>query len=218
VAISAFLLVCALSFLLGSIPFGLIVGRLFFRTDIRATGSGNVGAANALRAYGKGGAALVLVLDILKGFVPVAVTLGARAQAPPDATAFIHGLAVAAGFCALLGHCYSPWLGFRGGKGVATHLGVVFALSWPAGLAFIAVWAAVALSTGYSSAGSLAATLLSALTLWAVVGRTGLAYGVAAAIVIVWRHRENIERLRTGAEHRIRGQSRAAGHERREPT
>ena len=191
---------CVLAFFFGSIPFGLVVGRAFFRTDIRASGSGNIGAANALRAYGRGGALAVLLLDALKGFVPAAVPFGVAAlggSAPAT-------VAAAAGFAALLGHCYSPWLGFRGGKGVATHLGVLFALAWPVGVAFIAVWAVAALSTAYSSVGSLTATVLSIAGLWLVLGPVGLAYGVAAAAVIVWRHRENLARLRDGSENRMR--------------
>jgi len=184
-----------LGFLIGSIPFGLIVGRLFYHTDIRGSGSGNIGAANALRTFGKAGAFAVLVLDALKGFTPAEAWLVA-----------IHWYTVAlvpaalGGLAALLGHCYSPWLHFRGGKGVATHLGVLFALSWPVGLLFIGVWALAALSTGYSSAGSLLATLVSAVALWFAAGPAGLAYGVAAALVIFWRHRENIARLRAGTE------------------
>lgn len=191
---------CVLAFLFGSIPFGLVVGRAFFRTDIRASGSGNIGAANALRAYGRGGALAVLLLDALKGFVPAAVPFGVAALGGGAPAA----VAAAAGFTALLGHCYSPWLGFRGGKGVATHLGVLFALAWPVGVAFIAVWAVAALSTAYSSVGSLTATVLSIAGLWLVLGPMGLAYGVAAAAVIVWRHRENLARLRDGSENRMR--------------
>ena len=194
---------CIGAFFLGSIPFGIIVGKLLFRKDIRASGSGNIGAANALRTLGKSGAALVLLLDAAKGFVPAGVPMLAAQSAPMEARALFNVIAAAAGFAALLGHCYSPWLRFRGGKGVATHLGVLFALSWPVGLLFIVVWAAAALSSGYSSAGSLVATLVSAAALWMALGPVGLGYGAAAAAVIVWRHRENIARLRMGTEHRM---------------
>ena len=195
-AVTALFVVAA--FLLGSIPFGVVVGRLFFHSDIRRSGSGNIGAANALRTFGKGGALAVLMLDALKGFAPAWWALLDYAP-PPVAMA----VAALGGFAALLGHCYSPWLGWRGGKGVATHLGVVFALSWQSGLAFIVAFAIAALPTGYSSLGSLTATVVAAASLWYFVGPAGLAYGLAAGAVIFWRHRENIARLREGKEHRM---------------
>ena len=191
------------AFAIGSIPFGVIIGRLFYRIDIRASGSGNIGAANALRTFGRVGALSVLVLDALKGFVPVALVMTFGARWGAQAAASVLLLAGIAGFAALLGHCYSPWLRFRGGKGVATHLGVLLALSWPIGLLFIATWAVAALSSGYSSAGSLLATLVSAVGLWLALGPIGLVYGAAAAIIIFWRHRDNLARLRTGSEHRM---------------
>jgi glycerol-3-phosphate acyltransferase PlsY len=193
---------CMLAFAAGSIPFGVLVGRIFYGTDLRKAGSGNIGAANALRTLGTAGALAVLALDALKGFVPAAavLALGARSVAEPQLVSLIAG---AAGFAALLGHCFSPWLHFHGGKGVATHLGVAFALAWPAGLVFMAVWAAVALWSGYSSAGSLVATLSSTVALWLVAGPSGLVYGACASLVIFWRHRENIARLRAGTENTL---------------
>lgn len=198
------------SFLFGSIPFGLVVGRLFYGIDIRKSGSGNIGAANALRTFGKGGALGVLVLDALKGYLPTILTLkalsphGASISSPIGPSEVLAGIALGvsafAGFAALLGHCYSPWLWFRGGKGVATHLGVTFALSWQSGLIFIAAWLLAAVPTGYSSLGSLVATAVTVLTLWYVAGPAGLGYGLLAVIVIFWRHRENIARLRAGTE------------------
>jgi acyl phosphate:glycerol-3-phosphate acyltransferase len=195
------------SFAIGSIPFGIVIGRVFFRTDIRQAGSGNIGAANALRTLGRAGAFAVLLLDALKGFVPA--FFGPMLILGPETSPFAQGpwavLGAVAGFCALLGHCYSPWLRFRGGKGVATHLGVTFALAWPVGLGFIAVWLAAGLGSGYSSVGSLAATLASAVALWVIVGPAGLTYGVAAGLVVFARHRENLARLRAGTENPIRG-------------
>jgi glycerol-3-phosphate acyltransferase PlsY len=192
----------SLAFIAGSIPFGVLVSRLFFGTDLRRAGSGNIGAANALRTLGAPGALAVLALDALKGFAPTAAVqrIGYEGPAAPSSVALVAG---AVGFAALLGHCFSPWLGFRGGKGVATHLGVTFALAWPSGIVFIAVWAAVALTSGYSSAGSLGATLASAVALWLLRGPAGLAYGAAAALVIFGRHRENIARLRAGTENTL---------------
>jgi glycerol-3-phosphate acyltransferase PlsY len=183
-----------IGFFIGSIPFGVLIAQVFFRTDIRKSGSGNIGAANALRTLGKSGAIAVLFLDALKGFVPAWLALSFFTEPAGPRVAAI------AGFAALLGHCYSPWLNWRGGKGVATHLGVTFALSWQSGLIFIAAWLAAALPSGYSSLGSLVATTAAALALWYFAGPAGLAYGVAAAAVIFWRHRENIARLRTGTE------------------
>jgi len=180
------------AFLVGSIPFGVVVGRALFHTDIRHSGSGNIGAANALRTFGIPGAIAVLLLDSLKGFAP---TMAVIWLAVP-----IIGAAEVAGLAALVGHCYSPWLGWRGGKGVATHLGVVFALSWESGLAFMAAFIIATAPTGYSSVGSLTATVVAALALWYFAGPAALCYGLVAGALIFWRHRENIARLRAGTE------------------
>ncbi|MGA2395450.1 MAG: glycerol-3-phosphate 1-O-acyltransferase PlsY [Candidatus Lustribacter sp.] len=178
------------AFFIGAIPFGIVVSRLFFRRDLRAEGSGNIGAANALRSLGKGGAIAVLVLDGLKGALPV---VAGRALDGP-------ALAAVAAFAAIAGHCFSPFLGFRGGKGVATHFGAVIAFAWPAGAIFAAVWLAVVLVTGYSSAGSLLATLAMIPALWLWAGPTAGLYAVAAALLITYMHRGNIARLRAGTE------------------
>jgi acyl phosphate:glycerol-3-phosphate acyltransferase len=178
------------AFFIGAIPFGLVVSRLFFRRDLRAEGSGNIGAANALRSLGKGGAVAVLLLDALKGALPV-VAGGALDGA---------ALAATAAFAAILGHCFSPFLGFHGGKGVATNFGAVIALAWPAGVIFAAVWLAVVLLTGFSSAGSLLATLAMVPALWLLAGPTAGIYGLASAALIVYMHRANIARLRAGTE------------------
>ncbi|MBV8353779.1 MAG: glycerol-3-phosphate acyltransferase, partial [Candidatus Eremiobacteraeota bacterium] len=154
-------------FLLGSLPTGLLVARVFFATDIRAAGSGNIGAANALRTLGRGAGALVLVVDALKGFIPALVGLEFSSVT----------LAAAAAFAAIVGHCYSPWLRGRGGKGVATALGALFALCWPAALAFIAVWIPIVAASGYASLGSLTATALAAVPLWFFLGARGAIYG-----------------------------------------
>jgi glycerol-3-phosphate acyltransferase PlsY len=181
----------AAAFLVGAIPFGVLVSRAFFHTDIRAQGSGNIGAANALRTLGKRGAAAVLVLDALKGAVPVVLV-----------TAFggTTTLAACAGFAAVAGHCYSPFLGGKGGKGVATSYGVLWALAWPAGAAFTIVWIAALIATSFASVASMAASLVAPAALWFVIGEPGLGYGIAAAVLIVWKHRENLARLRAGTE------------------
>ncbi len=192
------------SFLIGSIPFGLLVGKVVFGQDIRQTGSGNIGAANAMRSFGKIGGAAVLLLDALKGFVPTIWGLGAGHFA--DARVFgAFGFAALIGLAALLGHCYSPWLRWRGGKGVATHLGVSFALAWPAGLIFIGAWLASALPTGYSSVGSLTAAVATIVSLWFFTGPAGAIYGLLATLLIFWRHRANLARLRAGTENRVFG-------------
>jgi glycerol-3-phosphate acyltransferase PlsY len=195
------------AFLIGSIPFGYIVGRIFYHTDIRKQGSGNIGAMNALRTLGKGGAIVVLLLDALKGFVP---TLSAMLffrgvldteDFPP--TDQIMGALVAG--AAVLGHCFSPWLRFKGGKGVATSFGAIFALCWPAGLVALGGWIAGAVLTRYSSVGSL---LGSVLAPFAIYGFTRSVpetlYGVFAALLVIFTHRENIARLRSGTEGPIR--------------
>ena len=178
------------SFFVGAIPFGVVVSRLFFGRDLRAEGSGNIGAANALRALGKGGAIAVLVLDALKGALPV---IAGRAL---DGSS----LAVVAALAAIAGHCFSPFLNFRGGKGVATNFGAVIALAWPAGLVFAAIWLATVLASGYSSAGSMLAGIAMAPALWLLAGATAGSYGLASAILIVFMHRANISRLLAGTE------------------
>ena len=143
VAISAFAVV--VSFFVGAIPFGVLVSRAFYNTDIRSAGSGNIGAANALRTLGKRGAVAVLALDALKGFAPTLAALALGGPIP----------ATLAAFASVVGHSYSPFLGFKGGKGVATYFGALFALWWPAGIAFALVWLAVVLACGFASAGSM---------------------------------------------------------------
>ena len=194
--------VVVLAFLLGSIPVGLIVAKLGYRTDIRKEGSGNIGAANAARTLGRTAGVLVLVLDALKGFIPTMV-----AQ-------YIGGLPVAlvAGFAAIVGHCYSPWLQMRGGKGVATELGVTFALAWQAALIFMGVWVLAVLATGYASVGSLLATLSTVATLWFFLDARAALYAVCVFALIAWRHRENIARLIGGRENRLIGPGRSASN------
>lgn len=195
-------LIVVLAFLLGSIPVGLIVAKLFYRTDIRQEGSGNIGAANAARTLGRTAGILVLVLDALKGFIPTIV-----AQ-------YIGGLvpALVAGFAAIAGHCFSPWLRMRGGKGVATELGVLFALAWQAALIFAGVWGLAVLATGYASVGSLVASLSTIATLWLFLDARAAVYAAFVVALIAWRHRENIARLMGGKENRLIGASRSASN------
>ena len=178
------------SFFFGAIPFGLVVSRVFFRRDLRNEGSGNIGAANALRSLGRTGAIAVLVLDGLKGALPV---LAGRAIGDDD-------IATAAAFAAILGHCFSPFLNFHGGKGVATNFGAVIALSWPAGGIFAAVWLATVAATGFSSLGSMLASAAMVPALWLLAGPPDGVYGLASAVLIVYMHRANIRRLLAGSE------------------
>jgi len=182
------------AFLIGSIPFGYVIGRFFFRTDIRRQGSGNIGAMNALRTLGKAGAGAVLLLDALKGFLPALWALAISREL---------AALVAAG--AVLGHCFSPWLRWRGGKGVATSFGAVFALSWPAGLLAVAGWMGGAALTRYSSVGSILGSLVAPVGIWFFTRSLAeTAYGIFAALLILFTHRENLARLRSGNENPIR--------------
>lgn len=191
------------AFLIGSIPFGYIVGRLFYHTDIRSSGSGNIGAMNALRTLGTAGAGVVLLLDALKGFLPTLWALWFFSghmdieNLPPGQEI----IAAIAATGAVLGHCYSPWLRFRGGKGVATSFGAIFAMCWPAGLVAAAGWVAGAAVTRYSSVGSMLGSVLAPLAIWVFTRSVPeTLYGVFAACLILLKHRDNIARLRAGAE------------------
>ena len=181
------------SYLLGSVPFGVVVARIMGLGDLRQIGSGNIGATNVLRTGNKLAAFLTLVLDAGKGAVAV---LAARAAFGPDA-------AQAAGLAAFLGHIYPVFLGFRGGKGVATYLGTLLALSFPVGAATCLTWLVVAAAMRYSSLAALVAAASSAV--WALVlGAPSLiVLALALTALIFWRHRENIARLRAGTESRI---------------
>lgn len=187
----------AIGYGLGSVPFGMILARLMGLGNLREIGSGNIGATNVLRTGNKTAAALTLLLDGAKGAVAV---LLARAFAPEDSVQL-------AALAAMIGHCFPVWLGFRGGKGVATFLGVWLALAWPVGLACCATWLASAAVFRISSMGALVAAATS--TIWAVFLGYGqdLALGMILTVLVFWRHRENIARIRAGTESRI-GQGR----------
>ena len=182
-----------LGYLIGSIAFGLLLARAMNLGDLRTIGSGNIGATNVLRTGNKTAAALTLVLDGAKGGVAV---LLARFFAGEDA-------AQVAGLAAMIGHCYPVWLKFKGGKGVATFLGVILALAWPAGLACCLAWLIGALVTRISSMGAIAAASTS--TIFLVILGYGSAFilGIILTLLIFWRHRENIKRIRAGTEPKI---------------
>ncbi len=191
---AALLLVWALiGYLLGSIPSGMILARVLGLGNLREIGSGNIGATNVLRTGSKKAAAVTLVLDGLKGAVAV---LLARAIAGEDA-------AQLAGLAAFLGHCFPVWLGFRGGKGVATFLGLMLALAWPVGLLCCAAWLATAALARISSLAALVAALSAPVWMLLLGYGSMIVLGVLVAALILWRHRSNIARLRAGTEPRI---------------
>ena len=192
-------------YLLGSIPFGLILTRLAGGPDVRTIGSGNIGATNVLRTGNKKLAAATLLGDILKGTVAVvATTYVARTNPtlglPPYA-------ALAAGFGAFIGHLFPVWLGFKGGKGVATYIGVLLGLYWPAALIFCAVWLAVAYLTRYSSLSALIASALTPAALY-LLGQPDVAVLFLLMTLLLWiMHRANIARLMSGQEGKIGARS-----------
>jgi glycerol-3-phosphate acyltransferase PlsY len=182
-----------LGYLAGSIPFGLIITRLAGTQDIREIGSRNIGATNVLRTGRKDLAATTLLCDALKGTLAV---LAASHLAGPDA-------AIAAGLGAFLGHLFPVWLGFKGGKGVATFIGVLTAFAWPVALGFCGIWLLVAVATRYSSLSALMASAVTPLLLWAS-GEPREALLFAALAVMLWvMHRGNISRLMAGTEGKI---------------
>lgn len=181
-------------FFVGAIPFGVLVSRAFYHRDLRAQGSGNIGAANALRTLGRRGAVAVLLLDACKGALPV-LTIAHLGAAPM--------LGACCAFAAVLGHCYSPFLHGKGGKGVATSFGALWALAVPAGLAFTVAWLLVFAVSGFASLASISATLVASVALALTAGTPGLVYGLASAALIVFAHRANLVRLRLGTESRF---------------
>jgi len=188
-----------IGYLLGSIPFGLLLTRAAGHGDVRKIGSGNIGATNVLRTGGKGLAAATLLLDALKGTIAVVL---ARESAKGNMALEAYQLGYVAALGALLGHMYPVWLSFEGGKGVATFIGVLIGLHWPAALLFGLAWSAVAVAYRYSSLAALVATGVVVLY-YALVGQAGLLFILIMAILIFGKHHANIRRLLAGEEHRI---------------
>ena len=191
--LSLLMLTALLAYLLGSVPFGIIITRAMGLGDLRAIGSGNIGATNVLRTGNRAAALATLLLDAAKGAVAVLV---ARAMLGDDA-------AQLAGLCAFLGHLFPIWLGFRGGKGVATFLGILLALVWPVGLAACATWAVTAAISRISSLSALMAA--ASTTLWLLVFGQGRVFllVVVLTLLVYQRHAANITRLRAGTEPKI---------------
>ncbi len=189
----ALILVAMLAYLLGSVPFGIVITRALGLGDLRKIGSGNIGATNVLRTGHKGAALATLLLDAGKGGIAVLI---ARATVGEDA-------AQLAALTAFLGHLYPVWLGFKGGKGVATFLGTLLALAWPVGLAVCATWAVTALLTRISSLSALVAAASSALWLFFFNHGQMLFLAVILTLLVYVRHWANLERIKAGTEPKI---------------
>jgi glycerol-3-phosphate acyltransferase PlsY len=182
-------------YLLGSVPFGILVGRMFYGVDPRTVGSGNIGTANSMRAFGRTGAALVLLGDVIKGALPTFI-----------AVHFMGAVWMAAlvGLATVVGHNWSVFLRFRGGKGVATTLGVVIVLSFLAAVAFGVVWLATAGLTRYASLASILASAAVPVVMFLLQQPMSYVYyGIVALALVVWRHESNIRRLFAGTELKI---------------
>ncbi|MBO0765393.1 MAG: glycerol-3-phosphate 1-O-acyltransferase PlsY [Hyphomicrobiaceae bacterium] len=199
------LLALVVGYLLGSVPFGLLLTRAAGAGDLREIGSGNIGATNVLRTGRKDLAAATLLLDALKGTLAVMMVYDASLRLGgdvPNALNYSH----IAGFGALLGHAFPVWLRFQGGKGVSTFMGVLIGMYWVAAAWFGVVWLGVAAATRYSSLAALSATA-GVVLFYLITGWTGLPYILAMAVVIFLKHHENIRRLRAGRESKIGAQS-----------
>lgn len=190
----AFLVVAfAVGYLLGSIPFGLVLTKLAGTEDLRSIGSGNIGATNVLRTGRKGLAAATLICDALKGTIAVVIS---GYFGGPDA-------AMLAALGAFLGHLFPVWLKFRGGKGVATYIGVLIGLFWPAAVVFCVMWLATAFTTRYSSLSALIAAFITPLFLWWFGHPAMASLSVVLTVLLFYKHRENIRRLQAGTEGKI---------------
>ena len=192
------LLSIPVAYLLGSIPFGYLLVRVFKKQDIRSFGSGNIGATNVARTGAKGLGIATLLLDLGKAYVAVSI---ARHLAPGD-----YDLAVAAAIAAILGHCFPVWLRFHGGKGVASALGVFLALTWPSALAILAVFLVIVLLTRYVSLASIvAAALFPIFALPHAPARTLLIVAgyILIPLIVILKHHQNIRRLLSGTENRF---------------
>lgn len=195
-----FALVIAVSYLIGSIPTGYIIVKLFTGQDIRTIGSGSTGATNVKRVMGKKWFFIVMLLDALKGALPVVL-----------AAHFVNSfydlgiLPVVAAVCVILGHSKSVFLNFTGGKSVASGVGTLMALDWQAGLVIAAVWGIVTWVSKYVSLGSIVALALAPLIMWFLNAPIAyIIYALIAAIYVIYLHRENIKRLKEGTENKVR--------------
>src|ERR1700761_6003825 len=188
--IGTYLLALLIGYLLGSIPFGLVLTKFAGTQDLRSIGSGNIGAPNVLRTGRKGLAAATLVCDMLKGTHAVVL---AGTYGGPEA-------AMLAGLAAFLGHLFPVWLKFRGGKGVAVYIGVLLGLFWPAAVVFCVLWLATAATSRYSSLAALVASFITPLFLWWFGQPALAALSAVLTLLLFYMHRENIKRLQSGTE------------------
>jgi glycerol-3-phosphate acyltransferase PlsY len=191
--IGTYLLALLIGYLLGSIPFGLVLTKFAGTQDLRSIGSGNIGATNVLRTGRKGLAAATLVCDMLKGTLAVVL---AGTYGGPEA-------AMLAGLAAFLGHLFPVWLKFKGGKGVAVYIGVLIGLFWPAAVVFCVLWLATAATTRYSSLSGLVASFVTPIFLWWFDQPALASLLVVLTLLLFYVHRENIKRLQAGTEGRI---------------
>lgn len=211
-AIFAFALTAIFCFLLGSIPFGIIIGKLVYKTDIRNVGSGNIGTTNAIRALGFQGGAAVFILDFGKGLLSGAFAMAmlwflvpGGGLIPDSFPAYEDFMALSFLSC-VAGHIFSPWLGFKGGKGIAVAIGCLFMVFGPAlAMLELAVFAILVISTRYVSLGSLASAIVCLpISFYVFMGHLlAIALSCATALLVIWAHRANIARLRNGSENRI---------------
>jgi glycerol-3-phosphate acyltransferase PlsY len=195
--IAIYILAAALGYLLGSIPFGLILTRMGGTQDLRTVGSGNIGATNVLRTGRKGLAAATLICDALKGTVAVIL---AGAYGGPYA-------AMIAAVAAFLGHLFPVWLNFKGGKGVAVYIGVMLGLFWPAAVVFCLAWLACAFTSRYSSFAALTASAITPIFLYWFGAHQLAVLALALTLLLWYMHRENIKRLQNGTESKIGAKS-----------
>jgi glycerol-3-phosphate acyltransferase PlsY len=191
--ITIYILAAVLGYLLGSIPFGLILTRMAGTQDLRSVGSGNIGATNVLRTGRKGLAAATLIGDALKGTVAVII---AGAYGGPTA-------AMIAAATAFLGHLFPVWLNFKGGKGVAVYIGVMLGLFWPAAVVFCLAWLACAFTSRYSSFAALTASAITPIFLYWIGAHQLAVLALVLTLLLWYMHRENIKRLQAGTEGKI---------------
>ncbi len=196
------LLAIITGYLLGSIPFGLLLTRAAGLGDVRSIGSGNIGATNVLRTGNKGLAAATLILDTLKGAAAVLIAkFGVFGHIPALDIAFV------AGFGALLGHVFPVWLGFKGGKGVATYIGMLLGMFWQFAAIFCSIWIVVALLTRMSSLAALVAIILTPFGIWLAGWPEIAVLLLVPSMLLIWKHETNIRRLLKGEEPRIGAKS-----------
>ncbi len=198
------LLALLFGYLLGSIPFGLLLALAAGKGDVRKIGSGNIGATNVLRTGSKWLAALTLLLDLAKGFFAVHLVwlwLGQKVHMPEA----FWGPVPAAALGAVLGHCFPVWLKFKGGKGVATNAGVAFGIAWPIGVAYAVVWIAVLAIFRISSLAGMSAVIGAVVAAFVLGALSYVPVLALIAALVIWLHRENIARLKSGTEPRVGG-------------